>query len=340
MLVTIDTNVLHVDPLLKGAGATATRRAAAQFGFDFAITEVVLAEAQGKFMERIEKAQGKLRALSQELSALGLDSVLSMPSQPEMDEIARTYRTTLESIFPQSMRLAFPDIPLQVLVERAVLKRRPFREEDRGFRDTLIWLSLLAHLKSSGDSIVFITNDEGFYRDKGTNDVHPDLMSDLAQDDIQPERFVLYHSMNEFVEESVSPKLQSMEEIRAGIESGSIKLPDDIEDTVATNLWEYSIGIEFDPDELGFGGAFAAEVDVIQDVTLHEVESAVLLDDEILLRCMWKGEITLIVHSPGYQRDSVDKPFQALLEMILNRDTLELVTMDVLEFELVEPSYY
>jgi len=337
MLVTIDTNVLFGDHLLTGAGATVTRRSSTQLGFDLVITEVVLAEAQGKFKERIEKARGQVKALSKELSELGLEPLISELPQPKMDEAVQKYRGAMETLFPQRARFEFPDIPLQILVERAVLKKRPFREEDKGFRDTLIWLSLLAQMKASGESLVFITNDEGFRKDKGTNDVHPDLLSDLARENIQPERFILYRSLNEFVEKFISPNLQSLEEIRIGIESGSIKLPANTEDSVAINLWEYSLGLEFDPCDFGWGGAFAAEVDVIQDVTIYEVESAALLGDEILLRCSWQGEVTLIVHSPGYQRDSVHKPFQSSVEMILKRDTLELVAMDVLKFELVEP---
>lgn len=341
MLVTVDANILFGDPFLKGAGATAAKIAAPQLGFQLALTEVVLAEALGKFAQRVKDTQGKFKALSRELTELGFNSPQSAPSQPEIDAVVHKYPSALEAVFPEETRIPFPNVSLQTLVERAVSKRRPFREEDKGFRDTLIWLSLLVLLKTSDDSIVFITNDEGFRKDKGTNDVHPDLLDDLAQEGIEPEGFILYRSLNEFVDKFVSPKLESLEEIRVGIESGSIKLPDEVEDSVATNLWEYSLSLEFDSCELGIGDALGADVDVIEDVTLDEVESAELLPGgDILVRCSWQGEITLIAYQPGYQKELVSRPFRAVVKMILKPDTFELATMDVLEFELIEPSYY
>ncbi len=340
MIVTIDANILFKDPFLKGAGATVAKAAADQLGFQLALTEVVLAEAEGNFAGRLKDATSKTRALSRVLIELGFGAVPSAPSQPEIDEAVRKYRSTLETDFPQEMRIPFPTITLQELLQRAISKLRPFREVDKGFRDTLIWLSLLTLLKSSNENIVFITNDEGFRKDKEMNDVHPDLLNDLTQEGIELDRFLIYRSLNEFTDNFIYSKLDRLEEIRAGIESGAIELPEEVTDSVAINLWEYSIGVEFDPGEFDVWDAFAAEVDVIEDVSIDEVESATLLPgDDILLRCIWEGEITFIVHKHGYRRESVPKPFQALVEMIVKPETYVLETMDVLEFELIEPSY-
>jgi len=341
MLVTMDANIIYGDPFLRGAGAISAIVAADQIGYQLTLTEVVLTEAQGKFNQRLIDGTGKLMRISRELGALGLDPVSSIPSQTERDLAASKYLEALEPIFPKEIRIPIPDIPHQILVQRAICRIRPFKDDDKGYRDTLIWMSLWARLKGSDDSVVLITNDEVFYKDKQTNELHPDLSNELVKDGISPDRFVLYRSLNEFVDDFVSPKLKGLEDIRKGIESGTIKLPENVSDSVGINLWEYSIGLEFDPDQFDVLGAFAAEVDVVEDVSLDEVESAELLPGgDILLRCTWKGEITFIVEASGYQRESVSKPFQASVEMIIKPETYEQHTMDVIDFEIIEYGDY
>jgi len=337
----MDANIIFGDPFLKGAGATSAKVAADQIGYRLTLTEVVLAEAQGKFTQRLKGATGKLITLSRELAELGFNSTPSGLTQLEIEAVASKYLGTLEAIFPSEMRIPIPAVSHQILVQRAVSRLRPFREEDKGYRDTLIWLSLMTRLKGSEDSIAFITNDEVFYKDKQTNDIHPDLSNELVKDGINPDRFVLYRSLNEFVDKFVSPKLKGLEDIRADIESGAIKLPEEVNDSVAINLWEYSIGLEFDPEQFDVLGAFAAEVDVVEDVSLYQVESAKLLPGgEILVRSMWEGEVVFLVKSHGYREESVSAPFRAEVEMIIKPETYELNTLDVIDFEVVEYGNY
>lgn len=59
---------------------------------------------------------------------------------------------------------------LSLILERANLKTPPFileSKSDKGFKDALIWLSLLDYFKSSGENeIVFITDDNGFLKNE------------------------------------------------------------------------------------------------------------------------------------------------------------------------------
>ena len=56
---------------------------------------------------------------------------------------------------------------MRCIIERAHLKIPPFspneNTSDKGFKDTVIWLSLLDYFKNNGeDEILFVTNDNGF----------------------------------------------------------------------------------------------------------------------------------------------------------------------------------
>lgn len=59
---------------------------------------------------------------------------------------------------------------LSLILERANLKTPPFifeSKSDKGFKDALIWLSLLDYFKNDGENeIVFITDDNGFLKNE------------------------------------------------------------------------------------------------------------------------------------------------------------------------------
>ena len=57
----------------------------------------------------------------------------------------------------------------QKIISRTYRKNPPFINSegasDKGFKDTMLWLSLLEHFKNSGDNnVVFVTNDNGFIK--------------------------------------------------------------------------------------------------------------------------------------------------------------------------------
>jgi hypothetical protein len=59
--------------------------------------------------------------------------------------------------------------PSQKLIERSHKKTPPFSqfESDKGFKDTLLWLSLVNYfIKQGEDQIVFVTDDKGFLNNR------------------------------------------------------------------------------------------------------------------------------------------------------------------------------
>ncbi|MGV8151769.1 MAG: PIN domain-containing protein [Candidatus Nanoarchaeia archaeon] len=67
------------------------------------------------------------------------------------------------------------DIPSKVYIDRAHLKMPPFnqnkKEGDKGFKDTVIWLSILDYAnKNKNNSFIFITNDDIFYSKEISNE--------------------------------------------------------------------------------------------------------------------------------------------------------------------------
>ncbi|HHF3108932.1 TPA: PIN domain-containing protein [Vibrio alginolyticus] len=80
-------------------------------------------------------------------------------------------------------KIDYEKIPHSEVVNRALNIKKPFTEGEKGYRDTLIWLSFIKFLKITnvkGD-VAFITNNKSdFFEGKGEKlSLHPDLVRDV-----------------------------------------------------------------------------------------------------------------------------------------------------------------
>ncbi len=92
------------------------------------------------------------------------------------------------------------------VVKRALTNRKPFTEGEKGYRDTLIWLSLLKHLKEtnySGD-IAFISKNSSdfFVKRKSEFHLHSELLEDLKHHEIAA-NVIPYDSLFSFVKDNI-----------------------------------------------------------------------------------------------------------------------------------------
>lgn len=97
-------------------------------------------------------------------------------------------------------------IPQGKVVERAIKLVKPFSGQEKGYRDTLIWLSFLNHLSSNKieGNVAFITNNKSdFFQTSGNNlSFHKDLLKDIEEYQIQA-NIKPYLNIYDFVKENV-----------------------------------------------------------------------------------------------------------------------------------------
>lgn len=103
-------------------------------------------------------------------------------------------------------RIEYDRIPHSVVVQRAIESIKPFTNEEKGYRDTLIWLSFLDHLSSNGieGEVAFITNNKSdFYQIKDkTISFNDELLKDISERNIKAE-IKPYLNIYDFVKENV-----------------------------------------------------------------------------------------------------------------------------------------
>ena len=131
---------------------------------DLCVPKVVVEEVVGKFSRDFDDDAREIRRRMRDLSRL-LDKDLSSAVN-NVDEVldktneVASFRERLEAQFDRV--LDYPDIQHEVLVMRAVTRTRPFDEEGEGYRDALIWETILKLASEVDSEVVFISNDNDF----------------------------------------------------------------------------------------------------------------------------------------------------------------------------------
>ncbi len=186
-LIFLDTNILAKDFRMHGTSFRTLQDLLALFEAQLLLSDVVLAEVVAVFQSSLSDAFRKARRL-EELLGRKLIGDFDLDS-----EVAR-YRRELDSLFwplshedpspPYFRRLPWPEVSHEEVVERLLRGRRPFHGEpqrERGYRDFLIWQSVVEVAKDSLDEeIFFITENRKDFADTSDHQtLHPDLLADL-----------------------------------------------------------------------------------------------------------------------------------------------------------------
>jgi len=100
--------------------------------------------------------------------------------------------------------IPYESIPQNDVVKRALRRIRPFQEEEKGYRDTLIWLSFISYLSKNKieNEVIFITNNNNDFYNKTNSDFHADLKSDIENLNLKC-KIKTYNSLYDFINSNV-----------------------------------------------------------------------------------------------------------------------------------------
>lgn len=336
MLIVLDTNVVFSDPRLEKADALAVKNAADKLGYRLTLPEVVFDEAIGKRKEQIKETVHKLISALRELKSRGIEHDPVIPGDSDISEAIAKYTSHLNRLFPQDVRLPYPEEAHAAVAQRAISKRRPFMGHDRGYRDTLIWLAIMSFLKDSNEPVKLVSADSAFRKSKDTNELHEDLLRDLTSEGIDTTRLALYKGLGQLVGDLVAPQLDTLEDIKTLLED-TLLSGDNLGDQVSILLNE-SI------DEVQLGSYKESDyftVDVIEDVVFEETTDLRRLPKgEVFVRTVWTCEVspdtspftyTYLPHS-GDEGGYISA--RATIDLVLGSSDYEVIAVDVVEFEV------
>jgi len=221
MRVVLDANVFISGRWGQSVAFSSLRKSALRVGLKVAIPLVVWDELLNKFDQEWSQLQNEYDRLRQS-SILPVGTSLS--PLPLSAEAARSgFETRLKAIAGDvaAELIPYPSIPHADLAQREMRGRAPLHAKKSGYRDALIWYSVLDLLKRGDGAIGFVTeNKHDFCGDGG---LHPDLRDDLRTlgrggDDIQ-----IYRSLQDLVAERVTPVLEHLKGVQQQLQEGTFQ---------------------------------------------------------------------------------------------------------------------
>lgn len=178
MYIFIDTNVFYNNWFLKNADFKFLINFVENTDAVLLMSELVCEEVNNLHAREINaivnNLENELRK-SRKLTISNWDfDFSSLREKYDFKEVL-SERTRLTKYF------SYSEIRHEEVVKRAMSKIRPFQEEEKGYRDTLIWLSFLSFLKKNSITreVIFISNNKNDFFDGKRTDFHEDLKRDI-----------------------------------------------------------------------------------------------------------------------------------------------------------------
>lgn len=217
MKVFIDSNQFISDFRLEGAPMRYLFHYINNARHTLLLSRVVIEEVENTHRERVGAALAEARKVSDQMTQLGLAAggLLASPKAPEPFSL----RAALAEYVDDIVVVEYSEVPHEKVVARALARKKPFDDEgDTGYRDCLIWFSLLKHIAADNkaDEVVFISsNRKDFYNTKGGKVkgaeaqggaeilFHEHLSQDLA---LAGQTMTPYESVSSFVNSKVDRK--------------------------------------------------------------------------------------------------------------------------------------
>ena len=200
------------------------------------------------------------------LSSLLGQSIVSPMEGFDSKEETKAFRERLlyRLGMTESRILDYPDTLHETLVKRATSRKRPFDDNGSGYRDALIWESVLDLAKQVEGPIVLVTKDKDFR--EGSSNLHGDLIKDLERLGLPEDKVVLATDLAGLVDQHVRPNLGMLpwdDPLQFLAQRGV-----NLEESIALILLDACSGKEWEPPELGIPWEYESPtLDMIADVS-------------------------------------------------------------------------
>ncbi len=237
MRVVFDTNILCADFQLKGNDFRVFLGGMQRVGIQIYLPKVVIDEVTNKYWQKFYRiAKESLRICQEWQQATGKSTRPSISFKSATAETCK-YKKYLLKTFDavEATRLPYPNTSHEVIAQRAIEHRKPFKENGAGYRDTLIWESILSLFNNDSSPICFVTNNS---KDFGEGPkAHRDLLQDLDRLEIKYEDVKIFKSLKDLNQELIIPNLEHLEEMIKKFSNNEV--PEfSLHEWVENDLWD------------------------------------------------------------------------------------------------------
>lgn len=203
MLILIDTNILFDHWQLKNVDFTFLFNFIKNSDSRLLISELVVQENENNRSKKLQAYKAAILSAVKNINII-CEDLVDVDFSP-LDK-KYTFKEVLEAKLEENFieYLDFSMISQRETVTRALAHRPPFKDSEKGYRDTLIWLSLLHYLKKNeveGEVAFISSNSNDFYNSKKT-DLKAELIEDVNSLNLKC-NIQIFNSLFHFIDEKV-----------------------------------------------------------------------------------------------------------------------------------------
>lgn len=183
-------------------------------GYTLLVSSLVVEEVENKHRTLARGAYSTMEKEVNNINALFPKNKVNFPPLSDMPvyDLGGQLKDRVDFI----SKIEYGNIPQSVVVKRAMSSKRPFQTNEKGYRDTLIWLSLLQHLKEEeidGD-VAFITTNINDFMGADKSSFHPDLLDDIPLAGLKCHMHS-FTSLSSFLNKNVDSQAHLIDQTRA-----------------------------------------------------------------------------------------------------------------------------
>ena len=288
MRIVIDSNIICSDFHLAGTMFRVFFDGLARMGDSLYVPQLVLDEVKNRYSEKLEGCRYAIDSELHEVRRLTGKPFSSPVPEDTAQAIIEEYGQTLEDRLHKAgaFIVEYPGVAHQAIVQRALSRMKPFTESGVGYRDTLIWETVISIAESDSEPIAFITEDSDFADHEAL--LHPDLIEDLEERGLDPDRIVLYEDLESFVIDRITPTMEVAEDVLAKLTAGTYA-GIDVREAILERIHDLIDWIDLAPVEIGFPPEFEnPSLSLVEDTYNIEVTD---------VRRLTSGELMLEVEA-------------------------------------------
>ena len=301
MHVFLDTNFFHNDWHLKLSSTRLLLHYLNNEAYPLLLSSLVVEETENLHRRIAQEAHLTFQKKAHVLNGLFPDFNLPTSTLENLSEYQ--LKTLLAKKVDHLITVEYENIPQSTVVKRAIAARRPFKDNEKGYRDTIIWLSLLSHLKENGidGEVAFISTNTADFMAPDKKDFHPDLLEDIRREGLSCE-LLYFDSLASFLQDRVDSEAHLIDESKV-VDLVERYLEDDGIEALE-NLAETQIG-DLETHLFGTTGVLAnaspISAELVEGMEDLSIDSTIKLDrDNIHVTCTYNLRIITL---------SVDIPF-------------------------------
>jgi hypothetical protein len=202
-------------------------RYAGRNDIEILIPKIVIEEVLNRFRESLEKKYKSYVESRRRIMELAGKKAEDDVSDKDIQEILKNHQQRLTYRFSRRgyRILDYPSMQHVDMVRRALGRVKPFAPDGRGYRDALIWYSIIEEMRRDPTEALFVTeNTKDFASGQGDNaTLHLALARDLAENNLPPRAVGLVTSLDALIRTHLETYVERMSAIERQVIDGTFQ---------------------------------------------------------------------------------------------------------------------